>query len=165
MLKNQASGGGLQVANHTREERVGRAVSVEIRHIGISNVSLAQLKEAQAIATIVSVQNLYNLTYRAHEDLLAACTSQQIAFTPFFPLAMGQLGKEGGPIATIAQRYHATPAQIALAWLLARSPSMLPIPGTTSVQHVEENIAAASIRLNAEDIIRIENVLPSKQKK
>lgn len=123
----------------------------KIRHIGVSNVSLTQLKEAQSITHIASVQNLYNLTDRSHEDLLDACTEQQIPFMPFFPLAIGQLGRPGSSLEPMAQRYQTGPAQIALAWLLARSPIMLPIPGTSSLQHAEENIAATAIHLSPQD--------------
>lgn len=123
----------------------------KIRHIGISNVSLEQLQAAQQLVPIASVQNLYNLVDRRDESLLDYCTQQQIPFMPFFPLAIGHLGRDVGPLTTIAQRYQATPAQIALAWLLARSPQMIVIPGTGSVAHLEDNIAAAAIELTAEE--------------
>ncbi|HLZ59359.1 MAG TPA: aldo/keto reductase, partial [Ktedonosporobacter sp.] len=137
-------------------ESLGALVALQregiIRHIGLSNVTLSQLREAQAITSIVSVENFYNLAYRQNEDLLEACTREQIAFIPFFPLAMGQFEHFGGQLEPLAQRYHATPAQIALAWLLARSPVMLPIPGTSSRPHLEENIAAATIHLTDADM-------------
>ncbi|GCE23056.1 aldo/keto reductase [Dictyobacter kobayashii] len=129
----------------------------KIRHIGVSNVTLEQLKEAQAIIRVASVQNLYNLINREHEDLVDACTTQHIPFMPFFPLAIGQLGQAGSPLEAMAQRYQTGPAQIALAWLLARSPIMLPIPGTSSVQHAEENIAATAIQLSPEDFATLSN--------
>lgn len=128
----------------------------KIRHIGVSNVTPDQLREAQSIAPIVSVQNLYNLTQRDDEATLQICTEQGIAYDPFFPLAIGQLGQPGGVLDAIAQRHQATPAQIALAWLLARSPQMLVIPGTSSRQHLEENIAAGAIRLTDDEIAEIE---------
>ncbi len=130
----------------------------KIRHIGVSNINLQQLTEAQAITTIVSVQNQYNLVQRDEEELVNTCTQQSIVFTPFFPLAIGKLGQGQGTLATLAERYSVTPAQIALAWLLARSPIMLPIPGTTSVKHLEENIAAAAIHLTDAEIEELERV-------
>ena len=130
----------------------------KIRHIGVSNINQQQLAEAQGITTIVSVQNQYNLVTRDDEDLLNMCTQQNIVFMPYFPLAVGKLGQEQGLLATLAQKYSATPAQIALAWLLARSPIMLPIPGTASVKHLEENIAAAAIRLTDAEIMELERI-------
>ena len=97
--------------------------------------------------SIVTVQNLYNLADRRSEPLLEHCTEHEIGFIPWFPLATGELAGEGGPIAGIAAAQHATPSQLALAWLLRRSPVMLPIPGTSSVAHLEENLAAASVQL------------------
>ncbi|GCE10697.1 aldo/keto reductase [Tengunoibacter tsumagoiensis] len=131
----------------------------KIRHVGVSNVTLEQLVEAQSITQIASVQNLYNLEHRSHEDVLQACTEQGIIFTPFFPLAMGKLGQTGGPLTAIAQHHHATPAQIALAWLLALSPMMLAIPGTSSQHHLEENIAGAAIHLTPSECATIESAL------
>ncbi|GCF06761.1 aldo/keto reductase [Dictyobacter arantiisoli] len=131
----------------------------KIRHIGVSNVSFAQFREAQAITPIVSVQNLYNMSYKQGEELLDACTKEHIAFTPFFPLAMGQLGQANSALEVLAQRYQATAAQISLAWLLARSPQMLVIPGTSSRVHLEENIAAASIHLTETDLAELEHAL------
>jgi pyridoxine 4-dehydrogenase len=123
-----------------------------IRHIGVSNITLGQLREAQAITQVVSVQNLYNLSNRNDDEILDVCTSENIAFTPFFPLAMGQLGQPNPKLEMLAQRYQAAPAQIVLAWLLARSPIMLPIPGTASLAHLEENIAAAALHLTEADM-------------
>lgn len=120
----------------------------KIRHVGISNVTLAQVQEAQKIVPIASVQNMYNLVDRSDEQLVDYCTAQNIPFMPFFPLAIGNLGRGVGALNTIAQSRGATPAQIAVAWLLARSRQMVLIPGTSSVQHLEENIAAASIKLS-----------------
>jgi aryl-alcohol dehydrogenase-like predicted oxidoreductase len=123
----------------------------KIRHIGLSEVSVDQLAAAQKFATIVSVQNMYNLTVRSSEALLDKATEEGIAFIPWFPLASGPLAASDGPLQRIAADHHATPSQLALAWLLKRSPVMLPIPGTSSVAHLEENVAAASITLSDEE--------------
>ncbi|MEO3936199.1 aldo/keto reductase [Dermatophilaceae bacterium Soc4.6] len=123
----------------------------KIRHIGLSQVSVAELKQAQEVATIVSVQNLYNLTDRSSEELLDHCTQQGIAFIPWFPLATGALSKQDGPLAEAARAHDATPSQLALAWLLRRSPVVLPIPGTKSIDHLESNTAAASIELTDDE--------------
>ncbi|WP_327110315.1 aldo/keto reductase [Nocardia sp. NBC_01730] len=119
----------------------------KIRHIGVSQVSVEQLRQAREIATIVSVQNLYNLANRTDEDVLDYAEQENIAFIPWFPIATGELAKPGGPLDAISADHGATPAQLALAWLLRRSPVVLPIPGTSSVAHVEENTAAAGITL------------------
>ena len=124
----------------------------KIRHVGVSNVNAAQLREAQGIISVASVQNLFNIENRRDEDVLDICTAEGIPFMPFFPLAIGALGRAGGAVAAIAERRGATPAQIAIAWLLARSPMMLPIPGTASSAHLEENVAAASIRLTPAEL-------------
>lgn len=123
----------------------------KIRHIGLSEVSVAQLQEAQQTAEIVSVQNLYNLAKRDAEDLLDHCTEHGIGFIPWFPLATGELAKPDGPLAKAAQEHDASPSQLALAWLLKRSPVMLPIPGTSSVDHLESNTAAAGIELTDDE--------------
>ena len=120
----------------------------KIRHIGLSEVSVAELEEAGQIATIASVQNLYNLSNRKAEDLLEHCEANGIGFIPWFPLATGKLAAEGGPLEAIAAELGATPSSLALAWLLRRSPVMLPIPGTSSVAHLEDNLRAASIELS-----------------
>ncbi|HEX4703437.1 MAG TPA: aldo/keto reductase, partial [Pseudonocardiaceae bacterium] len=117
----------------------------KIGHIGLSEVDVDTIEEAGKTAEIASVQNLYNLTNRRYEDVVEHCERDGIAFIPWFPMATGQLAKPGSVLSTAAQEYDATPAQLALAWLLHRSPVMLPIPGTKSVAHVEENIAAAGI--------------------
>ena len=124
----------------------------KIRHVGVSNVNAAQLREAQGIVSIASVQNLFNLETRRDEDVLDICTAEAIPFMPFFPLAIGELGRADGALADVAERRGATTAQIAIAWLLARSPMMLPIPGTASPAHLEENVAAASIRLTPDEL-------------
>ncbi|NUS90959.1 MAG: aldo/keto reductase [Nocardia sp.] len=119
----------------------------KIRHIGLSEVSVAQAEAARRIAPIVSVQNLYNLTDRSAEELLDWSADQGIGFIPWFPLATGKLSGEGSPLTELAKQHDATPAQLALAWLLKRSPVMLPIPGTSSVAHLEDNLAGATIEL------------------
>jgi len=115
--------------------------------IGVSEVSVEQLKEAAETAEIVTVQNLYNLTNRQSEDVLDYAEQQGIGFIPWFPIAAGDLAKPGGPVDHVVQATGATPGQVALAWLLAKSPVMLPIPGTSKVAHLEENVAAAGVRL------------------
>jgi pyridoxine 4-dehydrogenase len=119
----------------------------KIHHIGLSEVSVEELQEAQQTARIVSVQNRYNLADRAAESLLDYAHDNDIAFIPWFPLATGELAREGGPLAELAEELDAKPSQLALAWLLWRSPVMLPIPGTSSVAHLEDNLAAAQIKL------------------
>lgn len=123
----------------------------KIRHLGLSNVSVAQLEEARRIATIVSVQNRFNLEDRSSDDVLAACERFGIAFLPWYPLGAGSAMKSE-QVKKIAARLEASAAQVALAWLLARSKAMLPIPGTASTAHLEENLRAAAIRLSAEDL-------------
>jgi aryl-alcohol dehydrogenase-like predicted oxidoreductase len=119
----------------------------KIGHIGLSEITVDELLEAQRTATVATVQNLYNLSNRSAEPLLEHCEQHQIGFIPWFPLATGELSKPGGPLAAISEQHGASPSQLALAWLLRRSPVMLPIPGTSSVAHVEENIAAAQVEL------------------
>jgi pyridoxine 4-dehydrogenase len=119
----------------------------KIRHIGLSEVSVEELEEARQTAEIVSVQNLYNLAERKAEDVLDHCATHDIAFIPWFPMATGRLAREGGPLDGLAAETGATPAQLALAWLLRRSPVMLPIPGTSRVAHLEENLRAALLEL------------------
>jgi pyridoxine 4-dehydrogenase len=130
----------------------------KIRHIGLSEVNVAELQEAQKTAEIVSVQNLYNLANRKAEDVLDHCEAQGIAFIPWFPLATGQLAGSGGPLDEIASELGASPSQLALAWLLRRSPVMLPIPGTSSVAHLEDNLAAAAIELTDEQFEALSDV-------
>jgi pyridoxine 4-dehydrogenase len=127
----------------------------KIRHIGISNVSLDELQQARGLVEVVSVQNRYNLTDRESEDVLEVCEEAGIAFIPWFPLATGRLAEPGGALDQAARAHDATPAQIALAWLLARSPVMLPIPGTSSIEHLEENVGAAQIKLSREEVEEI----------
>ena len=123
----------------------------KIRHVGLSEVSVEEIEQAREIVPIASVQNRYNLTDRGSEDVLDFCEREGIGFIPWFPLATGDLARSGGPLDEIADRHDATPGQIALAWLLMRSPVMLPIPGTSSVEHLDENVGAAEIRLEAEE--------------
>jgi pyridoxine 4-dehydrogenase len=137
------------------EDQIGELVALQqegkIRHIGLSEVTVEQLENAQRVAKIVSVQNMYNVTVRAAEPLLDACEAQNIGFIPWFPLAAGPLAAPGGPLQRIADDHHATASQLALAWLLKRSPVMLPIPGTSRVAHLEENVAAAEIQLSDDE--------------
>ena len=128
----------------------------KVAHIGLSEVTVDQVKAAQAITPIATVQNLYNLANRNSEDVLDYSASQGMGFIPWFPLATGELAKPGGPLAEIAARRDASPSQLALAWLLRRSPAMLPIPGTSSVAHVEDNIAAAQLTLSDEEYAALE---------
>lgn len=123
----------------------------KIRHIGLSEVTIAELEQAQRYATIVSVQNKYNLAERTAEALLDHSAKHGIGFIPWFPLATGALAKEGSVLQKLSKRLGATPSQLALAWLLHRSPVMLPIPGTSKVKHLEDNMAAATLTLSDED--------------
>jgi aryl-alcohol dehydrogenase-like predicted oxidoreductase len=127
----------------------------KIRHVGISNVSVEELEQARSIVEVVTVQNPFNLADREAEDVLDVCEREGIGFFAYFPLAAGDLTKPGGVVADIAERHDATPGQVALAWLLQRSPVMLPIPGTGSVAHLEENVAAARLRLDDDEMQRL----------
>jgi pyridoxine 4-dehydrogenase len=128
----------------------------KIRHIGVSNVSVEELERARAVVEVVTVQNRYNLTERHSERVLEACERDGLGFIPWFPLAIGELARPGGPLDDLARSHDAAPGQLALAWLLARSPVMLPIPGTASVEHLEENVAAQSIELRPDEVERLE---------
>jgi aryl-alcohol dehydrogenase-like predicted oxidoreductase len=138
------------------EDQVGelRALQQEglVRHIGLSEVGVEQIEQARRIARIVSVQNRYNLADREHEPVLDHCEREGIGFIPWFPLATGRLARPGSPLQTMADELGATPAQLALAWLLHRSPVMLPIPGTRSVAHLEENVAGATLQLSPDQV-------------
>ena len=123
----------------------------KIRHVGISNVSLEELEQARVLVDVVTVQNRYNLTDRSSENVLDACDQAGIGFIPWFPLAVGSLAEAGGALEEVAHAHDATPAQVALAWLLARSPVMLPIPGTGSIEHLEENVEAVELTLTHEE--------------
>ncbi|MEU8399602.1 aldo/keto reductase [Nonomuraea sp. NPDC048892] len=141
------------------EDQVGELKALKdegkIAHIGLSEVTVEQIEQARAVAPIASVQNLYNLANRAAEKVLDHCERHGIAFIPWFPLATGGLVKPGGPLDAIASRLSATPSQLALAWLLHRSPVMLPIPGTSSIEHLEQNVAAAGLDLTDEDVAEL----------
>jgi pyridoxine 4-dehydrogenase len=140
------------------EESVGAMVELQgegkVRMIGVSNVGVEELDRARAVGEIVSVQNRYNLSDRASEDVLAVCDRAGIAFLPWFPLGAGALAG-AGELQAVARAHGATAAQVAIAWLLQRSPVMLPIPGTSSIPHLEENTAAAGLRLSAEEVRRL----------
>lgn len=138
------------------EESVGTLAALQaegkIRHVGVSNVSLAHLERARSIVTVVSVQNRFNVRDRSSEAVLDRCAEDGLAFLPWAPI---QQTEEHGPVAGIAARHGCTAHQVVLAWMLARSPAMLPIPGTGSLAHLEENVAAASIELSAEEVAAI----------
>lgn len=120
----------------------------KIKHIGLSEVSVKQIQHAQTIVTIVSVQNRYSLADRGSDDVLKYCEKEKLAFIPWFPLAAGKLSGGESPIRRVAEQLEATPSQVSLAWLLARSLVMLPIPGTSKVKHLEENVAAAALKID-----------------
>ena len=128
----------------------------KIRHIGLSEVSVKEIEHAQKIVKIVSVQNLYNLGDRKHEDVVTHCEKHQLGFIPWFPMAGGDMLKPGGPLDKVAKHHQATVSQVCLAWLLHRSPVMLPIPGTSSVEHLKENIAASSLQIEPGEWAEIE---------
>jgi pyridoxine 4-dehydrogenase len=144
------------------EESLGAVVKLQqegkIRHLGLSEVEPADIDRARKVADIVSVQNLYNLGDRQHEDVLEYCEKHGMAFIPWSPVAAGKLAQAGGKLDTIAKRRGATVAQVSIAWLLHRSPVMLPIPGTSSVAHLEENMKAAEISLSDAETREIENL-------
>ncbi len=123
----------------------------KIRHIGLSEVSVDDIKRVQKVATVATVQNLYNISNRKHEDVLKYCEEQNIGFIPWNTLAIGAVATDER-LAELSKKYAVTPAQLALAWLLEKSPVMLPIPGTSSVRHLEENMAANDIEISAEDM-------------
>jgi aryl-alcohol dehydrogenase-like predicted oxidoreductase len=144
------------------EEQIGELKRLQeqgkVHHIGLSGVSVDQLRAAQALATIVSVQNQFNLADRSAEPVLDYSTGHGIAFIPYRPLATGLLASEGSPLAELARKHDATPAQLALAWLLKRSRVMLPIPGTSSVAHLEDNMLGASIELTDKEFAELSAV-------
>ena len=137
------------------EDQIGELATLQqegkIRYIGLSEISVEDLEAAQKTATVVSVQNMYNLAARTAESLLDACESQGIAFIPWAPLGSGPLAAADGPLQRIAAEHRVGPSQLAVAWLLKRSPVMLPIPGTSRVAHLEENVAAAAIELSDDE--------------
>jgi aryl-alcohol dehydrogenase-like predicted oxidoreductase len=122
-----------------------------IRHLGLSEVNLEEIKAAGKFFRVATVQNLYNVANRASEAVVRYCAEQQIGFIPWYPLAAGELARKGGPLDTISKKLGATPSQVALAWVLRRSPVMLPIPGTSRLLHLEENVAAAALKLSDAD--------------
>ena len=135
------------------EEQLGTLKDLQaqgkIKHIGLSEVSVKQIRHARTIVPIVCVQNRYSVTDRGSEDVLEYCEQEKLGFIPWFPLAAGRISGSESPIGRIAARWKATPSQVALAWLLGRSPVMLPIPGTSKVEHLEENVAAAELKIDA----------------
>ena len=137
------------------EDQIGELKNLQdegkIRHVGLSEVSADQVEAAQKIVPIVSVQNLYNIANRSSEALLDWSTENGVGFIPWFPLATGKLSGEGSPLSELAKKHGVSPAQLALAWLLKRSPVMLPIPGTSRVAHLEDNLAGASIELTEDE--------------
>ena len=140
------------------EESVGALSELrdegKIRHVGLSNVGRSHLDTAREIVPIVSVQNRYSITARDSEGVLKQCEQEGLAFIPWFPLDAGSVARDA--IADVAGRHSATPMQVALAWLLAHSPAALPIPGTSSIAHLDENVAAAALRLDADDLATLE---------
>jgi pyridoxine 4-dehydrogenase len=144
----------------SREEQFGLMKELQdegkVRHLGLSEVSVEEIKAAQKVFDVATVQNLYNLTNRQSDDVVDYCEQQGIGFIPWFPLAAGELAEPGGAVAEIAAAHDATPGQVALAWLLARSPVMLPIPGTSSVEHLEKNVAAAQLKLSVDEVARLD---------
>jgi aryl-alcohol dehydrogenase-like predicted oxidoreductase len=131
----------------------------KIRHVGLSEVKPHEIDRARKVMNIVSVQNLYNVADRQHEDVLEYCEKNNLAFIPWFPVAAGKLAQPGGKLDQLAKKHKATVSQISLAWLLHRSPVMLPIPGTSSVAHLEENLKAAEIKLSKAEMQEIEDVV------
>jgi pyridoxine 4-dehydrogenase len=134
----------------------------KIRHIGLSEVSVQQIENARKIVDVVSVQNRYSISDRGSENVLDYCQQHQIAFIPWFPLAAGRLTGPDGPVANIASKVKATPSQVALAWLLWHSPVMIPIPGTSKVQHLEENIAAAGLKVDDSEWNNLQRAVSAK---
>jgi aryl-alcohol dehydrogenase-like predicted oxidoreductase len=142
------------------EESLGAVKKLQeegkIRHVGLSEVKVPEIEQARQVVEIVSVQNKYNIGDRAHEDVLEYCTKHSIAFIPWFPVASGELARPGGKLEAMAKRHEATVSQLSLAWLLHHSPVILPIPGTSSVEHLEENVKAQDVTLGDEEWAEIE---------
>lgn len=142
------------------EESLGKIAELQkagkIRHLGLSEVKPNEIEQARKVVEIVSVQNKYSLADRAHEDVVDYCTKHKIAFIPWAPVASGGLAKAGGKLDEAARKHGVTASQISLAWLLRRSPVVLPIPGTSSVKHLEENVAAGSVKLSDSEWAEIE---------
>ncbi len=145
------------------EDQLGALTQLQqegkVRHIGLSEVSVKQLADARNLAEIVSVQNLFNATNKQSEDVLSYCEQENLGFIPWFPIASGEHAGPNSPLAQIAQEVGATPSQVSLAWLLRRSPVILPIPGTSSVDHLEENTAAADVVLSDEQFRRLSELV------
>ncbi len=145
------------------EESLGALADLQkagkIRHIGLSEVSPEEIERAGKSAKIVSVQNRYNLSEREHENTLRFCEKHQLGFIPWFPVAAGKLVAPGGPLEAFAKRHNISVAQLSLAWLLHHSPVMLPIPGTSSVRHLEENVGAASVKLSDQEWEKVEGAV------
>jgi aryl-alcohol dehydrogenase-like predicted oxidoreductase len=146
------------------EDQLGALTDLQaqgkIRHLGLSEIDVEELRRCQELAPIVSVQNRFNLVDRAHEAVLEECERQGLAFIPWFPVATGELARPGGALDGLARARGATPAQVALAWLLHRSAVMLPIPGTSSVAHLEENTAAAALELTPAEVAQLDALHP-----
>jgi pyridoxine 4-dehydrogenase len=138
------------------EDQIGTLKNLQaqgkIRHIGLSEVNVRQLQHAQTIVDVASVQNRYSVTDRGSEEVVEYCEQQKIAFIPWFPLAAGRLSGPDSPVGRAATRLKATPSQVALAWLLSRSPVILPIPGTSRVEHLEENVGAAALKIDEPEL-------------
>ena len=138
-----------------RDEQFGVMAEMQkeglIRHLGLSEVNVEQIKGAGAFFRVATVQNIYNAANRTGEEVVRYCTEQRIGFIPWYPLAAGELARKGGPLDTISKKLGATPSQVALAWVLRRSPVMLPIPGTSRLTHLEENVGAAALKLSDAD--------------
>ena len=145
-----------------RDEQFGVIADMQreglIRQVGLSEVSVSDVEGARKYFSVVSVQNSYNIVSRKHEAVLDYCEREGIAFIPWFPLGAGKLAREGSVLDRVAKRLGATPAQVALAWVLKRSPAMLPIPGTSRVAHLEENVAAATLELTDEEFSELDRV-------
>ncbi|HKH91966.1 MAG TPA: aldo/keto reductase [Gemmatimonadaceae bacterium] len=146
----------------SRDEQFGVIADMQreglIRHVGLSEVSVADIEEARRYFEVVSVQNMYNLVARKSEDVLDYCAREGIGFIPWYPLGAGRLTRAGTVLERVATQLGATAAQVALAWVLARSPVMLPIPGTSKVAHLDENVAAAGLELSDEDFKELDRV-------
>ncbi len=142
------------------EDQIGALVALQkegkIRHIGLSEVTVGQIGAVRRLTPIATVQNLYNLSDRHSEDVLEYCTREDLGFIPWFPLATGNLAKASGPLSAVAERLGATPGQVALAWLLKKSPVMLPIPGTSKLKHLESNAQAALLELDERMMAELE---------
>jgi len=128
----------------------------KVRHVGLSQVTVDEIEAARAVVPIVSVQNLYNLTDRSSEDVLDHCEAEGLGFIPWYPIASGELARPGGPVDAVVKETGATPAEVALSWLLHRSAVMLPIPGTSSVAHLEENCRAATLELTGDQLASLD---------